>query len=157
MRYSTTDRTRKVRDLKPVKSCGLTIQIGTSCPAVSHGANCFTILQHEMWKFCRQIFTFGTFRGKRVDLEKAEIPPCYERLEANPYPPKTGGLSYDWVTLGTRASANVYHVGFVLDRLFPNFIVGVANREWRPFFLWRKFTCCNGIIVLFDSIEVCWG
>ena len=59
MRYSTTDSTRKVRvvnclelaDPKPVTSCGVTIQIGTSCPAVSHGANCFTILQQEMWKF----------------------------------------------------------------------------------------------------------
>ena len=68
MRYSTTDSTRKVRvvnclelaDPKPVKSCVVTIQIGTSCPAPSQGGNCFTILQHEIWKFCRQIFTFGT-------------------------------------------------------------------------------------------------
>ena len=92
MRYSTTDSTRKVRvvnclelaDPKPVKSCIVTIQIGTSCPAPSQGGNCFTILQHEIWKFCRQIFTFGTLGGKRVDLQKPEIPPCYERIEANP-------------------------------------------------------------------------
>ena len=132
MQYSTTDSTRKVRvvnclelaDPKPVKSCGVTIQIGTSCPAPSQGANCFTILQHEIWKFCRQIFTFGALGGKRVDLEKAEIPPCYERVKANPYPPKTGGLSYRSVKVGTRASANVYHVGFLVDILFPNVLRG---------------------------------
>ena len=137
--YDTTDSTRKVRvenclelaDPKPVKACGVTIEIGTSYPALSPGAICFTILQHEIWKFCRQIFTFDTLRGKGVDLQKAEIPPCYERIEANPYPPNTGGLFYHWATLSTRASANVYHVGFVVDRLFPNFL--------------RRYTIENGV------------